>query len=306
MWRLAPRLARLCLAAQASAALLPGLLSLVGCPQPSSIDLPPLALEQALGHWKDAGEFLTLDRWRYRQGPQVGEIWIAHIKPEGVQLSVEVASNAPRRITEITSLAEREPGDYLAINGGFYDDSGPLGLVVSHGHQVKRFRSNGGSGVFVVAGSVPEIMHRDAFKPSPEIHHALQSIDRLVADGESLVRERTQARSDARSLVGIDDHLHLVLAVAYDARAVSQETAGVVYLNRQTTSTGVTLRDLAEFAARDEKAGGLGLRWALNLDGGWSTALHARIEGQPHGVVGYRGTINAIQARIPPAVRGSP
>ena len=126
---------------------------------------------------------------------------------------------------------------------------------------------------------------------------AVQSIDRLVHESEVLVNARPDLPRDARSAVAIDwlGRVHLIAAV--DERSIAHEDDGEIQLGPETTTTGPSLWQLADFLARPVLEGGLGARFALNLDGGFSTALQVRLGDERVSIGGYRGTINALMAQ---------
>ena len=265
-----------------------------GC-RPQLSSYTPIVIGPVIEKLASGEGAVRLERLSYSQHNQRGQIWLGTIDPSLSDISVESGEGKERALEDIVP-SSRRTRDHITINGGFYDDNGPLGLVVSHGHTIKRFRADGGSGVLVLEGGMPEIVHREAFRRTRVLDHALQSIDRLVADGQVLVARRQDAPRDARSLVGITAQQQLVVAVVFDQDSVSQDAGGQVWLNRQSTSTGPTLRELAELAVRPRDAGGLGCRWALNLDGGWSSAMRVKIGPDRRSITPYRGTYTALLA----------
>mgnify|MGYP001382457605 CR=1 FL=1 len=232
--------------------------------------------------------------WRYTEPGGTGRLIVVTIDPARARIGV-LPSSAPR---PLASLVAGERGDFVAINGGFYDEKNQaMGLVVSGGAVHARLRRGGGSGVFFVRGGEPAIVHRGSDLLRQPLDEALQSIDRLVDESEVLVRQRADLPRDARSAVAIDWRGRIHLVVAVDERAIATERDGAIQLGPESTTTGPTLWQLAEFLARPVLEGGLGARFALNLDGGFSTALQLRLRGERLAVGGYRGTINALVAR---------
>ncbi len=232
--------------------------------------------------------------WRYASSSGDGRLWIVSIDPASARLGVLPAAKPAPLAAVVSSLR----GDFVAINGGFYDlENEPMGLVVAAGTEHARLRRGGGSGVFFVKGGAPGILHRSEDLLRQPLEHAVQSIDRLVDESEVLVRARADLPHDARSVVVIDwrGMVHLVAAV--DERAIASERDGRIQLGPETTATGPTLWQIADFAARPVLEGGLGARFALNLDGGFSTALQLRLGGERIALSGYRGTINAVYAQ---------
>jgi uncharacterized protein YigE (DUF2233 family) len=223
---------------------------------------------------------IRLSVMEYTHGPARGQLWLATIESSRVRFSLIPAA------------------DHVAINGAFYDDHGPLGLVHTGERLVRKLRTNGGSGIFIVTGDQPSIVHRDRFTPPANLQLALQSIDRLVDEARSLVKPREPVQYDARSVVATDGMGMVLFLVAFDQRSIAADHDGFIRLNRHSTDTGPSLYDLAGLLARPVAEGGLQCWNALNLDGGFSSAIQVRLSGQSAGVVAYRATINALLAEV--------
>lgn len=185
-------------------------------------------------------------------------------------------------------------GTCVAVNGGFYDGAGAMGWVVHAGEVAAPSRPGGGSGVLLVDGAGPRIVHSDATGGRPR--EALQSIDRLVDGGRSLVGPKARPESDARSAVALRGDGTVVLAVVFAEEAVAREQPGRVELGRASSSSGLSLAAWAELLARPVADGGLGAATALNLDGGYSTSMAIHAVGVDLEVIAYAATINAVRA----------
>lgn len=235
------------------------------------------------------GDALSATLYRYSGAAMHGWLWVARIRPGKARFELLPASR-PRPLAVI--LKGHEPtGDYVAVNGGFYDHEKPMGLVVSRGKLVSPLGAHGGSGVFLVEGQRPAVVPRDDYRAHAPVL-ALQSVDRLVDHGRVLVRPRPDLHRDARSAVAIDADGAVLFAVAFDARAAFPLSDDAIRMSEPCTTTGPTLLEFAELLARD-----LGARFALNLDGGSSTAMRLRIGEARLDVIARRATINALVAR---------
>lgn len=264
-----------------------------GLAAPPARRAPPLSLVRGALLRHIGTDPVEVGVWSWSAGDSHGRMWIVTIDPARARLGV-LPSAAPQPLARI---ARPLAGDFAAINGGFYDEKLlPMGLVVSAGAEHARLRRGGGSGVFFVNARGPGIAHRDEALLRQPLNEAVQSIDRLVDESEVLVNARPDLPRDARSAVAIDwrGRVHLVAAV--DDRAIAAEVGGRTQLGPESTTVGPTLWQLADFLARPVLEGGLGARYALNLDGGFSTALEVRLGGEQVSVAGYRGTINALYA----------
>ncbi len=251
-----------------------------------------IELGSARAHLVGSGVRVEVRTWSHTQGVGGGRIWIATIDPAKTRSSVLPAVE-PKPLHGILAGTR---GDTVAVNGGFYDASGePMGLVLSGQRVLHPIARTGGSGVLVIGSTGASIVHADDFARG-DAWYALQSIDRLVADGRVLVADRDGLPRDARSVAAVDGDGKLLFVAIVDERAVKSDRHGRVTLGRKSTTTGPTLAEMAELLARPRDEGGLGAVDALNLDGGWSTAFHAKIGGEEISVEGYRGTINAVRA----------
>lgn len=244
-----------------------------------------LRVERRIGQRGDA---LSATLYRYTGAATHGRLWVARILPSKARLEL-VPAPKPRPLARI--LEGHEPrGDYVAINGGFYDKERPMGLVVAAGRRVAPLAARGGSGVFFVEGGRPGIVHRDGYKAvKPTL--ALQSVDRLVDRGRVLVRSRPGLRRDARSAVVIDGQGAVLFAVAFDARAAFPLSKDTIRMSTGCTTTGPTLLEFAKLLVRDLHA-----RSALNLDGGSSTSMRLYIGKARLDVIAHHATINALVA----------
>lgn len=203
-----------------------------------------------------------------------------------------IPADAPAPLQSIAGAAGERA--CVAINGGFYDGSGAMGWVVHGGEEIAPLRPGGGSGVLMIEAGRPRIVHREHAGGRPR--EALQSIDRLVDDGRSLVGAQARPDRDARSAVALRSDGTVIFAVAFAEQAIVQERPGRVVLGSASSSTGLSLAAWAELLARPVAEGGLGARTAMNLDGGYSTSLAIDVGALDLDVVAHRATINALRA----------
>jgi hypothetical protein len=222
-----------------------------------------------------------------------GRVVVASYAQRGREVRV-VPSEAPRSLDGIVGpIGARQP--FAAIDGGFYDLSGaPMGLVRSAGRDVAPLRETGGSGVFLLEHGAPRIVHRDAYRASDDVTDAVQSIDRLVSGGRSLVSADASDRRAARSAIALDGGGTLHLVVAFDERAVAEEEAARIVLDEDSGTTGPTIGEMAQILVD------LGARDALGMDGGFSTSLTVKSTQRSLRIEAYRATINAVLVSAAP------
>ena len=245
-------------------------------------ELPRVELEPVETLAAEAG--LALERQRWHLGARSGWAWRVRVRLPG-RLKV-LAGEGLRPLSAL--VPAQLTGPWAAINGGFYDvDGSPMGVVISDGEERAGFRRGGGSGVVLVRDGQPRIVHHSEYRPGAE--QALQSIDRIVAEGRSLARPRPGAPVAARSAVALTGReLFLVLAA---------EDAGIRGGPRRARLSLASDLGLPLWAFADYLVRGVGAEAALNLDGGVSSQLSARVGGQTFHITGPRGTINALLVR---------
>ncbi len=221
---------------------------------------------------------LNLHVVTWTAGQAHGVAWLASA-PRNSVLSIAPSAT----VLPLTDIVGAPLTPWTAINGGFYED-GPMGLVVSKGVESHRVEANGGSGVVQSGPNGVSIVHRDAWRPGPT--EALQSIDRLVDAGMSLVHARPDAHRDARSAIAISEN-RLWLVAAFADNNVTAGPDGIQLVN--TVGNGMTLAEFAEFLVV-----GIGAKQALNLDGAVSTQMIFSTPTWRWTVRGERGTINGV------------
>jgi len=224
------------------------------------------------------GDGLALHRMRWQVNNRSGVAWAVKAQPEG-RLTIRPSES----VQALSTLTASETGTWAAVNGGFYED-GPMGLVVSDGVERHPRTSRGGSGIVQFDPMPVQVLHRDAWTPAAR--QALQSIDRLVDGGQSLVKAKEGAHRDARTAVAVAaDGVWVVVAVATES--VNETSQGAKLT--KTVGQGFTLSEFSDFLV-----GTLHAQQALNLDGAVSTQMIVNIQSQRWTIEGERGTINAV------------
>lgn len=188
-------------------------------------------------------------------------------------------------IEPLGELVDRPEPPFAAINGGFYDvDGEAMGLVIADGDERSTLRTNGGSGVVSSHDGELRITHRRDWEGGAD--HAIQSIDRIISGGETLMKEGRRERHTARSGVALGDEQAWIVVMYEDASAVP---AGEATQLRSTSFRGVPLWAFARYLLATTD-----VREALNLDGAVSTQLVAKVGQTRIDLRGERGTINAL------------
>ncbi len=257
---------------------------LLACAQqpasPLVVELPETRHAVELGEPQSlaSGGGLELSQLTWTWQEASGKAWV-------VELNRDAALGlVPATGVQFMDAFVELPETGAAINGAFYENGGPMGLVRVGGVSVSDVSPRGGSGILFWGPSPPLITHRDLWDGHGD--NALQSIDRLVDGGTSLVQRRDGAPRAARSAVLLSqDRLSFVVAAADASIAGDGRDLSL----RGTVGQGLPLWAFADLAVA------LGAGQALNMDGAISSGLRARVEGEDVLVVrSEAGTINAL------------
>lgn len=144
----------------------------------------------------------------------------------------------------------------LAINGGFFNPNlQPLGLRIKSGVTLSPLKKISWWGAFIIANNTATIISEKEYRYSPKISFAIQAGPRLLVNGKPNPLLRPGVAE--RSALGITRSGKVIIAV--------------------TENLPLTTLELAEILAGTEASGGLDCWQALNLDGGSSSQLYAKI-----------------------------
>jgi len=207
-------------------------------------------------------------------------VWAGHafrIDLEKVELHM-LGTGKGRRVVE--EIAASIPV-HLAVNASFFDETNKaMGRVTEAGHVASADR-RGPWGALIVENRKARIALGESLPlNAPGGDLVVQGIPRLVINGtvpklKPAAAPRTAVCADASQLI-------------------------VVVTTDPADTTG-----FARFLARKADKGGLGCTDALNLDGGPSTQLHARLPSLSLDVKGGWGVPNALVI-VPRALPASP
>ncbi len=226
-------------------------------------------------------------------GQSSGTAWAVRV--ERPRLTV-IPVSEPGTLAAIHEISPAGTTPSVVINGGFYDrgtgDPAPMGVVVHEGAVLFPVRANGGSGVLFSDPAGLHIVHRDAFSArtggEEGVLEAVQSVDRIIDEGRTLVAPHADHRLAARSGVALaeDGTAWAIVAVADGSVTVGSD--GAIQLSG-TVGHGLPLWAFAELI------GTLGVQTALNLDGAISTQLRVELGGvRP--LLDVRGEMGTMQA----------
>lgn len=150
-------------------------------------------------------------------------------------------------------LAEKS-GALIALNANFFDPQArPLGLVVKDGKVLNPFRDISWWGIFYIHDGRAGILGAKEYNPKFPMNQAVQAGPRLII-GKGI--PKLKASNTAKTVLGLNRKGEVFIAV---------------------TLYPVEITELAKLMAKNERQGGLECTQALNLDGGHSSQLYARI-----------------------------
>jgi hypothetical protein len=198
--------------------------------------------------------------WKFRRseaGPQ--SVGVLEVDPEKARIAF-----APAKGLEKTSAIATRTRAVAAVNGGYFTREGkPLGILKVGGETLST--ATGGRGaVGIDAKGGFHWKRLDEGAGWPEVADAMGGVPLLLEDGKvpDMTRERAAhlVARHPRTAIGI---------------TASKKVLLVVVDGRTPEAAGMSCAELAEHLR------GLGCTWALNLDGGGSSALWVR--GKPGG-----------------------
>lgn len=178
----------------------------------------------------------------------------------------------------VISAVMRHTGAVAGVNGGFFHpDFQPLGLVIAGGQRHGSFARTGLiSGSYVLVNREPYLVWNQEFLGEKGVSDLLQAGPRLL-DGGRPVGGLNATKNAARTFVATDGGRVWVLGVV----------------------RGTSLAGLADLLATPGVLPVEGLKRALNLDGGRSTAFYARLaSGQEIAEPGW-STVRNYLALVP-------
>lgn len=200
--------------------------------------------------WRDVGSGVSL-RTETATPPgsgSAGQITVSRVEKSAGRLRVGYAPTAP---APIDAWAIAHPTAVVMINGGYFDENNrTTALLVSDGvRSGASYSGFGGMLSMSTNGAVSLRSLRDhPYSSAEKPRQAVQSFPMLVIDGAATSLPNENGAESRRSIVAVDASSRLLLI---------------------TIEGGWTLTQTGQWLAGSD----LGIRQALNLDGGGSTAM---------------------------------
>ena len=191
------------------------------------------------------------------------KIHVFRIAPKKHQLQIALAPKD--KVSNVIRFAQQNQA-LIAINGGFFTPKlRPLGLRIQNGNQLNPIQATNWFGIFYLQNDNPHIVAKSEFRNNKNIQMAIQCGPRLIIDGKI---PKLKAGFDNRTVLAIDKQNRVIIAVT----------------ENQPISTTSMARILLKLDAVQ----------ALNLDGGNSTQLYAKIGDFKRQVTGLSGITDAV------------
>ncbi len=160
----------------------------------------------------------------------------------------------------------------IGVNGGFFSPQfKPLGLRIKNGVMINKLKRTSWWGVFYIRKNRAYILSPRQFRYNKQITFAVQGGPRLLVNGRIPPLKGGVAE---RTALGITKKGKVVLLV--------------------TENSPLTTTQLAKIMRQSINAGGFGCVNALNLDGGSSSQLYARIGNFRVNVPNFKAITDAV------------
>jgi len=159
----------------------------------------------------------------------------------------------PQKTSSIRQMSSKA-GAVIGINANFFDPEGnPLGLVIDKGKILNRFKQISWWSIFYTNNTQPHLIHSSQYNPRTRMTTAIQAGPRLLINGSI---PKLKKEVSPKTAIGFNRKGQIILAA---------------------TRNDIDITEFARIMARSGKKGGLGCYHALNLDGGSSSQLYAKV-----------------------------
>jgi len=206
-----------------------------------------------------------------KPGQLWGSLHAFRINLKKYNLSMAMAKDLGSASLSVREMAKQKHS-LIAINGGFFSPAlEPLGLRVLGGKVLNPIAPTSWWGVFYLRYSWPHVSSRAAYRQRSSNNFAIQGGPRLLVNGRIPTLKPGLAE---RTALGITKRYQLIMVV--------------------TENSPLTTTQLAQIMRRPEKEDGLACVNALNLDGGSSSQLYAKINDFSVDVSGFSAVTDAV------------
>jgi uncharacterized protein YigE (DUF2233 family) len=224
-------------------------------------------------HWEKLDTGLSYTSLFIDEGNHTfGKIHAFKMDLKHYDLSIIPANHLNRNATTVEKMV-KSCDALVGINGGFFSpEREMLGLRVQHGKLLNPLRPISWWYVFSIENNRPILINPNEFTLHPDTSFAIQAGPRLVVNGK--VPNSLKTGFDQRSALCITRDKQVIL-ISTQNLAISTKTFG-------------------DILSRPENKGGLGCYNALNLDGGSSSQLYAKIHNFELNVPNFNTVTDAV------------
>jgi len=226
-----------------------------------------LSLSAHAAQWRDLATGIAYQELTTNRLAPWSHIHAFRIDLKSNQLGVVLAKQLHLKYASVDELAQHSDA-LIAINGGFFDKKfHSLGLRINNYRQLNPLKHISWWGVLYTKNNKASLSSFRRYRYNRNVNFAIQSGPRLLINGRI---PPLKPGSAERSAIGIDKNNHVLLLV--------------------TDNTSLTTTELAQLM-RDAP---LHCIEALNLDGGSSSQLYAKIGSFHLNVHGFSDVSDAI------------
>lgn len=223
-------------------------------------------------YWRVLSPGIQYTKLNMLSGFHIGHLHAFRINLNDYQLELAIAGDEHDPIATVADLTLLNKG-LIGVNGGFFSQElKPLGLRIANYEQKYPLKATTWWSIFYIKEGKPHIVSQKSFKNQKNIQFAVQCGPRLIVDGKIPITLKPGL--DSRSALGITKDDQVILAVTENLKLSTTEFAHILH--------------------RLPIDGGLGCTNALNLDGGSSTQLYAKLKNFNLNLKGYNGVTDAI------------
>lgn len=224
--------------------------------------------------WRSLGAGIEYINIPYQFLSPWSQIHVIRINLNYNFFSIITARELSQKSAEIVEYIRKTDG-LIAINGGFFDKAyKPLGLRISERQYKVQKKPISWWGIFYIINNKPKIINMKDFKEDRQIDFAIQAGPRLLINRKIPALKSGIAE---RSALGITKNNEIIVIVTENAPMSTITLAGIM------RSSPLNCYD------------------ALNLDGGSSSQLYAKIDDFRLHVQGFSSISDAIVVRaLPP------
>lgn len=235
------------------------------------IALLPLYNAQAATQWRTLKPGMEYSELKLEADTAWGTIHAFRIDPRRYHFSLAFAKDQAKQSSSVKQLAQLEDA-MIAVNGGFFSpELQPMGLRIKNGIVRQRLKPISWWGVFYNKNGRYSIASQRSFRLQKSIPFAIQAGPRLIVNGKI---PRLKGGVAERTAVGITRDHKIILLVTDDAQ--------------------LTTTQLAKLMRKSNKNNGLNCYNALNLDGGHSTQLYAKVDKFTLDIIGFSSVTDAL------------